>query len=272
MVKTDSSVLRWLSQKRDLTGKFARWIITLQEYSLDIQHLSGKANLVADAFSRAPVGLPEKNDPAERILGVIQPSGCSSRQLALLQHSDHDIKAIVLKLQEFDSGPDVNSDLFMLHNGILYRKNEKPGRPHVLVVPSILRRDLLVECHDSPNGGHHGVEKTLARLSQRYWWKRMKKTVQAYVASCEFCQPFKARIGFLPGKLCPIRPPKAPFLAIPFCQEGPNVATLERSGNVIASGIGDERVGARARRDRGPLSSSVWVSFVFRPVSLKFSK
>lgn len=38
-VKMDSSVLRWLSQKKDLSGRLARWIITLQEYLINIQNL-----------------------------------------------------------------------------------------------------------------------------------------------------------------------------------------------------------------------------------------
>jgi hypothetical protein len=55
LVKTDSSALSWLFKKKDLNGKFARWILTLQEYSIDIQHIRGTANVVADALSRAPV-------------------------------------------------------------------------------------------------------------------------------------------------------------------------------------------------------------------------
>ena len=55
LVKIDRSALSWLFKKKDLNGKFARWILTLQEYSIDIQHIRGTANVVADALSRAPV-------------------------------------------------------------------------------------------------------------------------------------------------------------------------------------------------------------------------
>lgn len=55
LVKTDSSALCWLFKKKEVNGKFARWILILQEYLLDIQHLRGAANVVADALSRAPV-------------------------------------------------------------------------------------------------------------------------------------------------------------------------------------------------------------------------
>lgn len=116
-IKTDSSVLRWLSQKKDLSGRLARWIITLQEYSIDIQHLKGSSNVVADALSRAPVGAAELTDPPNQMLCGIQVAEYSSRQLALLQHADRDIKKIVLELQGYgdkNRERNENSD-FMLY-------------------------------------------------------------------------------------------------------------------------------------------------------------
>ena len=233
-VKTDSSVLRWLTQKKELSGRLARWIITLQEYSIDIKHLSGAANVVADALSRAPVGAEELTDPAEQLLCGIQAAEYSARQLALLQHADEDIRRIVLFLQGYSTENDNPAAAdFILHEGVLFKKNEKVGRRHLLVVPSIVRRDLLYECHDSPYGGHHGIEKTLAKLSQRYWWKNMKKSVKCYVRSCEFCQPFKSRVGYPAGTLCPIRPPKDVFEMIAVDHLGPFKKTANGNQHVI---------------------------------------
>jgi hypothetical protein len=42
--------LSLLFKKKDVNGKFAWWILTLQEYSIDIQHSHGTANVVADAY------------------------------------------------------------------------------------------------------------------------------------------------------------------------------------------------------------------------------
>lgn len=129
--KTDSSVLRWLSQKKELSGRLARWIITLQEYSIDIKHLSGTANVLADALSRAPVGAAELTDPADQLLCGIQAGEYSPRQLALLQHADPDIRQIVLLLQGYGaekSIPVTRSANFILHEGVLHMKNVKLGR------------------------------------------------------------------------------------------------------------------------------------------------
>ena len=85
------------------------------------------------------------------------------------------------------------------------------GREQLLVVPSIIRKDLIQQCHDTPLSGHHGIEKTLARLPTKYFWKNMAKSVSAYVTSCSFCQLYKSRLGPPEGKLCSIPPPKKIF-------------------------------------------------------------
>ncbi|XP_045025111.1 uncharacterized protein LOC123469829 [Daphnia magna] len=50
----NSSAVRWLWSKKEVTGKFARWILALQEYDFEIRHIKGVNNLVADALSRNP--------------------------------------------------------------------------------------------------------------------------------------------------------------------------------------------------------------------------
>jgi hypothetical protein len=63
----------------------------------------------------------------------------------------------------------------------------KQGR---VVVPEnhALRCRILHEAHDSPLGGHTGVERTLARITAHFWWKRINRDVTEYVGSCDPCQ------------------------------------------------------------------------------------
>lgn len=37
-VKTDNNVVRWLSQKKNIRGKLARWVLILQEFNFSIEH------------------------------------------------------------------------------------------------------------------------------------------------------------------------------------------------------------------------------------------
>ena len=61
IVKTDHSALKWLLKQKEPEGRLARWIMALQEYKYQVQHISGKENIIADALSR---GILKSNDKA----------------------------------------------------------------------------------------------------------------------------------------------------------------------------------------------------------------
>ncbi len=47
---------------------------------------------------------------------------------------------------------------------------------------------ILEACHDNLiYGGHFGRDKTFAKISERYYWRGMKKDVHQYVKDCEKC-------------------------------------------------------------------------------------
>ena len=229
VVKTDSSVVKWVCERRDMTKnhRLTRWVADLMGFDVVIQHLKGVANVVADTLSRNPVGgepNPEENYLAalnrgnEEFLSALGKAydeyfcalaaGYEPRDLAILQYGDPEIRKIILGFQNLAEVPEAVMNRYDIRQGVLYLKNEKGGKSHMLVVPSIIRKELLEECHDTPTSGHHGVEKTLARLKKSYYWNNMEASVRAYVRSCAFCQPYKSRIGHKAGKLCPIPPPR----------------------------------------------------------------
>ncbi|KAM8701899.1 hypothetical protein ACLKA7_017670 [Drosophila subpalustris] len=92
------------------------------------------------------------------------------------------------------------SGLFRQHaseeNGQLYRNlghraDDEDFIPWKLCVPSGHKRRVSQESHDAPTAGHLGVRKTVARLSQRYYWPCMLRDAARYVKRCEVCQKFK---------------------------------------------------------------------------------
>ena len=230
LVKTDSSVVKWVCERRDMTKnhRLTRWVADLMGFDVVIQHLKGIANVVADTLSRNPVG--GEPNPDENYLALLNggndeflfalgegydeyfsslAAGYEPRDVAILQYGDPEIRKFILAFQNLAEIPETVTNRYDIRQGVLYLKNEKGGKTHLLVVPSILRKELLEECHDAPTSGHHGVEKTLARLKKSYYWNNMEASVRAYVGSCTFCQPYKSRVGLKAGKLHPIPPPRS---------------------------------------------------------------
>ena len=37
------------------------------------------------------------------------------------------------------------------------------------------------------SGGHFGVEKTLSRIKQRFWWPSLQTSVEKHIANCDRC-------------------------------------------------------------------------------------
>ncbi|XP_065438320.1 uncharacterized protein LOC135981052 [Chrysemys picta bellii] len=68
-VHTDHSPLTWLHQMKGANAKLLRWSLLLQDYDMDVVHVKGRDNLIADALSRR--GSPElpqvtgQSDPAQ---------------------------------------------------------------------------------------------------------------------------------------------------------------------------------------------------------------
>ena len=54
VVFTDHNPLTFLSSLQSPNQRLVRWALFLQSYSLDIHHIKGRDNVVADALSRAP--------------------------------------------------------------------------------------------------------------------------------------------------------------------------------------------------------------------------
>ena len=60
-----------------------------------------------------------------------------------------------------------------------------------LVIRKERVQQILKECHDVPTAGHPGRDKTIRRVSESYFWPRMRKDVARYVRSCKVCQQHK---------------------------------------------------------------------------------
>ena len=85
-------------------------------------------------------------------------------------------------------------DSFVLQNGILYRKWEKPNGKEFhlqVVVPKAKVKDVLREVHDGVSGGHLGVKRTLTKVRERFYWLHCRDDVQDWCRKCSTCAAVK---------------------------------------------------------------------------------
>jgi hypothetical protein len=110
---------------------------------------------------------------------------------------------------------------YTMKDGLLFCKKR-------LVVPqqTDLVKKILYEFHTSPNGGHAGIARTMARISTQFFWPHMRHTISQYVKQCSVCQQAKHTTTLPLGLLSPLPIPKQVWedIAMDFITGLPNSA------------------------------------------------
>lgn len=194
LIQTDHQPLKWLMNLKSPSGRLARWALSLQPYDIRIEYTPGKTNVVADTLSRPPVTTDEEYGISS--VSVSLPA-VSSADMRNKQMEEAELAHIITTL-EAATPNDIElkrwSDRgYMMVNGVLYRYSpDYDGENAQLVLPRSSISEILCKYHDSPIAGHCGVDRTLQRISSRYFWTGMRKSVLDYVSKCIHCQRYKA--------------------------------------------------------------------------------
>lgn len=220
-VVTDCDAVRCTLTKRNLLPRIGRWWLRLQEFTFDVEHRPGLSMTHVDALSRSPVGEPEDTETAN---SMVLATGLSDEDwLAAAQASDPKIREIKMQLEKTEnlsrSDLDVKSNYVLKRNRV-YRKVSCHGDAKMCwVVPNSVRWRIVSLCHDSL--GHFGLEKTMKKLEETYWFPRMKRYVRRYLASCLDCLYNKTPSGKRPGYLHSIKKVGVPFHTLHLDHLGP---------------------------------------------------
>ena len=78
-------------------------------------------------------------------------------------------------------------------DGVLYGLYETPAGDKVvkqLILPKKLRPGVLQQLHCS-TAGHLGVNKTLGRIRERFYWVPCSKYVKAFCKACDLCASWR---------------------------------------------------------------------------------
>ena len=209
-VLTDHSNLQTFTKRRFLNRRQVKWGMELADFNFKIIYRPGPKNAKADALTRRSGDLPREGDGRGKIFdSIFQPHNFAKKEEELPRflaathttdastsladrikeslHEDELGKSILKALTEKERRhPKVelancnHIDGFLLINSRTYvPDNEK------------LQCDIIRQCHDSLLAGHPGNSATYELVSRKYWWPKMRQTIQRYIKNCETCARIK---------------------------------------------------------------------------------
>lgn len=227
-VLTDCSAISKLKANKELIPRVARWFLKMMEYDCEFIHRESSRMAHVDALSRSPVEQPNEIEPAGFVLKI--DSG-SDDWLTTMQLQDADLRFIMGVLNNINTSENSNQIKtdYVLQNHRLFRKTEAGIK---FVVPKAVRWRIVKLCHDDM--GHFGLEKTIERIKQKFWFKRLRKYVKEYIAACTSCCYNKIKGGKPEGELhyAPIEP--IPFRQIHIDHLGPLVKSKKGNSYILA--------------------------------------
>lgn len=219
---TDHAALKGINNSKDPYGRLARAAMILSEFNFKIIHKAGTNLKDADALSRNVEGA----DPAQAegrktdlrvLIARVVPSAddridIDETSVATEQRADPTLTPLIDLLlgQTTDPQPRLlkESRRYVLTDGKLYRRHYARGtNVFLLVIPKTMQQQIMYQFHDTTfGGGHLGQTKTLARITERYYWEGMAEIIREYVRTCHNCQSRKTPR--------PISIPTVPFTKI----------------------------------------------------------
>ena len=195
-----------------MSGRLARCFLTVQEFNPVFKHLPGRANVVADAFSRnVAVGIVTEQPPV--ILNF------APQDLANVQ-CQHDVWIKVI--YAWESGDETSlpklpipfPQFFLSQDGVLL----------AIEAIGLIKTDPVAQCvitetymlvvlrlvQDEVIAGHPGKERTLSAARRKYYWPTMRVDIDAYIDKCVECAQHKGNLP-KPALIVEYPPPEQPW-------------------------------------------------------------
>ena len=197
-LKTDNKAVSFLKAPADLNAKQSRWIYFVQGENIEIDHVPGTQNVVADALSRMHIQAISEVDNRDWM---------------------NTLKEVSLKAHQPKHAKRANG-LWWIADKIWVPDNRT------------IRTKIIQDNHEAING-HPGYKRTLRNVQGTYTWKNLAKEVKQYVQSCDACQRAKATTQKPYGLLNPIEPPQGKFETYSMDFIGPLPETEEHYNMIL---------------------------------------
>ncbi|KAL3687181.1 hypothetical protein R1sor_013490 [Riccia sorocarpa] len=177
------------------------WIAFIRSLNLELRHIAGKKNVVADMLSRACYKDEEQmlratEEDEEHTEVWCQARGVSVSDVLpfredLYSEKLREIGLYLSTLERREQWSDVEfrgirqkAYKFLLQDGYLWKRSTRSDGMFLRVIDDQETKLLLLkECHESLWAGHRGVWATYMKLKERYWWRGLNQDVVNFVSS-----------------------------------------------------------------------------------------
>lgn len=175
IVNTDHKPLIWLWNLKEPSFRLMRWRIKLEEFDFEIKFKTGKTNTNADALSRVQITSNEANVHA------------LTRSKSSVLTDDN--------CEVVETKPTLKATSDSVDTKINFKNNR------TTITDEKIINDIIREYHDTPQGGHQGIARTVNRIKQDYYFPKMYGLVGKYIKNCRQCQVNK----HLPNNKIPLK-------------------------------------------------------------------
>ncbi|GBG77253.1 hypothetical protein CBR_g23581 [Chara braunii] len=178
---TNNNQLVFYKTRDTVNSTIARWMTFIDQLDFFPDQISRKSNRFADALSRRP-------DYCTTVYSTFE--------------IDNDLRCSFIRGYQADpefrdkyancSSPNPALSHYQIQEGYLLVHTRGKDLLCVQSDPH-LRTRPLGEFHDAPATEHIGVNRTIGRLREQFWWPGLLGDVTRYCESCEVCRRCKSR-------------------------------------------------------------------------------
>lgn len=234
-IVTDCNALHMALEKRQVNARIARWTVDFSRYTFETRHRPGISMAHVDALSRCHAKKSEEkaeetgeNEDERKLtksykcqVMAIDTAGVEFR-LQVAQNRDANVVKIREKLEK------ETMEDYEMRDGLVYRRNDGKS---ALYVPTEMEENVVRMTHEQM--AHQGAEKVFNKITEQYWFPRMRTKIQGYITNCVKCIMYAAPVRQSEQNLYCIPKEPTPFDTIHVDHFGPLPALMNKRKHVL---------------------------------------